>query len=154
VVIVQPTLALWPHFLRARARCLVVDLYNPTLIDCLTFLGPAGQPLHDYANIVACHLFFLRRGDVFLCAGERRPRSSLGVLSATGRLTPLNDADALLLRVPMGAETDPPVAPPERLLRGRWAPEEAELLVWPGGIYPWFDAITVVRALARLRRER
>jgi glycosyltransferase involved in cell wall biosynthesis len=154
VVIVQPTLALWPHFLRAHPRCLVVDLYNPTLIDCLTFLGPEGQPLHDYANTVACHLFFLRRGDVFLCAGERQRRYYLGALSATGRLNPLADADMLLRRVPMGTETDPPVAPPERLLRGRWAPDDAELLVWPGGIYPWFDALTVVRALARLRRER
>src|SRR6266568_896933 len=63
VVVVQPTLAQWPHFLRSRPRCLVVDLYNPTLLDCLTYLGPQKQHLHDYSNTVACHLFFLRRGD-------------------------------------------------------------------------------------------
>jgi glycosyltransferase involved in cell wall biosynthesis len=154
VVIVQPTLALWPHFLRSRPRCLVVDLYNPTLIDCLTFLGSEGQPLHDYANTVACHLFFLRQGDAFLCAGERQRRYYLGALSAAGRLNPLTDPAALLQVVPMGTEMEPPVAPAERLLRGKWASEDAELLVWPGGIYPWFDALTVVRALARLRRER
>jgi hypothetical protein len=36
-------------------------------------------------------------------------------------------------------------------LRGRIVPEDAELLLWPGGIYRWFEAATAVRALARLR---
>jgi glycosyltransferase involved in cell wall biosynthesis len=154
VVVVQPTLALWPHFLRPRPRCLVVDLYNPVLVDCLTFLKPEGQGLHDYANTVACHLFFLRHGDVFLCAGERQRRYYTGALSLAGRLNPLTNAEELLRPVPMGCDIEPPVAPGERLLRGTWAPEDAELLLWPGGIYPWFDAVTVVRALARLRAER
>lgn len=154
VVVVQPTPALWPHFLRARPRCLVVDLYNPTLLDCLTYLEPCGQHLHDYAHTVACHLFFLRRGDVFLCAGERQRRYTIGLLSAAGRLNPLTDPDKLLRIVPMGTEAELPAPPPAPLLRGRWVPEDAELLLWPGGIYPWFDALTVVRALARLHRER
>jgi glycosyltransferase involved in cell wall biosynthesis len=154
VVIVQPTLALWPHFLRSRPRCLVVDLYNPVLADCLTFLKPEGQGLHDYANTVACHLFFLRQGDVFLCAGERQRRYYTGALSITGRLNPLTDPEDLLRLVPMGTDIEPPSAPTEPLLRGKWVQEDAELLLWPGGIYPWFDALTVVRALARLRAER
>jgi glycosyltransferase involved in cell wall biosynthesis len=154
VVIVQPTLALWPHFLRARPRCLVVDLYNPTLVDCLTFLEPHGQHLHDYANVVGCHQFFMRRGDVFLCAGERQRRFYLGALSAVGRLNPLFDPDTLLRLVPMGTETEPPVPPAQPLLRGPLVPSDAELLLWPGGIYPWFDALTAIRALARLRAER
>jgi glycosyltransferase involved in cell wall biosynthesis len=154
VVIVQPTLALWPHFLRARPRCLVVDLYNPVLVDCPTFLKPEGQGLHDYANTVACHLFFLRHGDVFLCAGERQRRYYTGALSLAGRINPLTHREELLRLVPMGCDTEPPVAPAVPLLRGRWVPEAAELLLWPGGIYPWFDALTVIRALARLRAER
>jgi glycosyltransferase involved in cell wall biosynthesis len=154
VVIVQPTIGQWPHFLRSRPRCLVVDLYNPTLIDCLTYLGTQPQQLHHYGNTLACHLFFLRRGDAFLCAGERQRRYYLGALSAAGRLNALADLDRLLQLVPMGTETEPPKALPERLLRGRWAAEDAELLLWPGGIYPWFDALTAVRALARVRRER
>lgn len=154
VVVVQPSLAQWPHFLRSRPRCLVVDLYNPTLLDCLTYLGPQGQHLHDYGNTLACHLFFLRRGDAFLCAGQRQRCYTLGLLSAAGRLNALADLDRLLQVVPMGTETELPVAPPQRLLRGPWVAEDAELLLWPGGIYPWFDALTVVRALARLRSER
>ena len=153
VVVVQPTLAQWPHFLRSRPRCLVVDLYNPTLLDCLTYLGPQKQHLHDYSNTVACHLFFLRRGDVFLCAGQRQRRFYLGALSAAGRLNPLTDLERLLQVVPMGTESEPPVPPPQRLFRGRWVAEDAELLLWPGGIYPWFDALTVVRALACLRPD-
>jgi glycosyltransferase involved in cell wall biosynthesis len=153
VVVVQPTLALWPHFLRARPKCLVVDLYNPTLVDCLTFFEPRGQHLHDYAHTVACHLFFLRRGDAFLCAGQRQWRYYTGALSAAGRLNPLTHSEELLRLVPMGTETDLPSPPVVPLLRGRYVAEGAELLLWPGGIYPWFDALTVVRALARLRRE-
>src|SRR5262249_28663904 len=40
------------------------------------------------------------------------------------------------------------------LLRGRIVPADAELLVWPGGIYCWFEGVTVIRALAELQRDR
>src|SRR5712691_1162918 len=65
VVVVQPTMGMWPHFVRCRPRCLVVDVYAPMLLEAITFLQPQGQNLHDYSHLVACLLFFLRRGDVF-----------------------------------------------------------------------------------------
>jgi glycosyltransferase involved in cell wall biosynthesis len=154
VVVVQPTMGMWPHFLRSQPRCLVVDVYAPMLLEAITFLQPHGQHVHDYAHLVGCLLFFLRRGDVFLCAGQRQRRYYTGALSAAGRLNVLTDPEELLRVVPMGTEIEPPVAPAEPFLRGRWVPDDAELLLWPGGIYPWFDALTPVRALAHLRHDR
>jgi glycosyltransferase involved in cell wall biosynthesis len=154
VVVVQPTWEMWPHFARARPRCLVVDLYAPLLLEGVSFLKSSKRELDHYAHMVSCHLYFLRRGDAFLCAGERQRRYCTGALAAAGRLNPLTSLHEILRVVPMGTEPEPPAAPPEPLLRGRRVAEDAELLLWPGGIYPWFDALTVVRALARVRRDR
>jgi glycosyltransferase involved in cell wall biosynthesis len=154
-VVVAPAAPLMlPHFKRARPRCLVVDLYAPILLEAASFMKPDEAELASYAALVRCILFFLRRGDAFLCAGERQRFLYTGALASVGRLNPLTDLNELLLVVAMGTDPAPPEAPPAPVLRGRSIPQEAELVLWPGGIYPWFDALTAVRAFARVYRER
>lgn len=154
VVYVQATPTMWSHFVWSRPRALVVDLYAPILLEGASVMDRSSAGLEAYTRMVACVAFFLRHGDTFLCAGERQREYFLGALAAAGRLNALTSPDELLRVVPMGTEIDVPVAPAERLLRGRWVAEDAEIVLWPGGIYPWFDALTPVRALARLRCER
>jgi glycosyltransferase involved in cell wall biosynthesis len=154
-VVVAPAAPLMlPHFKHARPRCLVVDLYAPILLEAASFMERTEAELASCAVLVRCLLFFLRRGDAFLCAGERQRHLYIGALASTGRLNPLMDPSQLLLSVPMGTDTAPPVPPPAPVLRGHRVPLDAELVLWPGGIYPWFDALTVVRAFARVYRER
>jgi hypothetical protein len=70
-------------------------------------------------------------------------------------LNPLTDLDDLLRLAPMGVEAAPPAAPREgHLLRGKVVPTDAEVILWPGGIYGWFEGVTAVRAMARLREAR
>lgn len=154
VVYTQATPTMWSHFVWSQPRSLVVDLYAPILLEGSSMLERTPMGLEGHVRIVACLLFFLRHGDTFLCAGERQRDYYLGALAAAGRLNPLTDPNELLRIVPMGTEMDPPAVPGERLLRGRWVPEDAEIILWPGGIYPWFDGLTPIRALAHLRRER
>jgi glycosyltransferase involved in cell wall biosynthesis len=154
VVVVQATPFVMPHFEHARPRFLVADLYAPVLLEGASFMYGSHGELSNYAELVRSTLFFLRRGHAFLCAGERQRRYYTGALASTGRINALTAAKDLVRVVPMGIENEPLVEPAERLFRGRWVPEEAEVLLWPGGIYPWFDAATVVRAFARVRRAR
>jgi glycosyltransferase involved in cell wall biosynthesis len=155
VVIAQPGVGIAAAFSGLDRRCLVVDLYNPVVPEQMAVMAPSELNLKQFEWILRSYRYFLARGDFFLCAGERQRLFTLGALAHAGRLNPLTDLNDLLRLVPMGVESAPPPAQhTERLLRGRVVPADSELLLWPGGIYGWFEAVTAIRALALLRRTR
>ncbi|EQD32140.1 glycosyltransferase domain-containing protein, partial [mine drainage metagenome] len=94
----------------------------------------------------------LRGGDFFLCASEVQRDLWTGALLEAGRITPRTWAQDSSLRqlidvVPFGL----PGVPPEgergqrQLPVGNLAPDDVVLL-WGGGIYNWFDPLTLIRA--------
>ena len=155
VLVAQPGVEIAAALAGLEPRCLVVDLYNPVVPEQMAVMAPSEPNLKRLEWILRCYRYFLARGDFFLCAGERQRLFTLGLLAHAGRLNPLTDLNDLLRLVPMGVEAVPPRDPHgERLLRGRVVPTDAELLLWPGGIYGWFEAVTAIRALALLRKTR
>jgi GT2 family glycosyltransferase/glycosyltransferase involved in cell wall biosynthesis len=150
-------------WLKADARTAVVcDLYDPMHFEVLAQerdLDPARR--HDVTRATVGALTAqLERGDFFLCASERQRHLWLGHLSATGRLTPaLYDADpsarSLLAVAPFGLPDQPArrTGPgPRSLVDGIGGDDK--LIVWAGGVYSWFDPLTLVRAVDRLRERR
>lgn len=154
VVIVQPGGEVARALRGLASRCLVVDLYNPVVTELLALMPPTASGVRQFGDMLRWYRYFLQQGDFFLCAGERQRQLTLGALAHAGRLNPLIHMDDLLRLVPMGVDAPPGPAPSEPLLRGRVVPADAELLLWPGGIYRWFEAVTAVRALARVRETR
>lgn len=155
VVIVQPGTTVAAAFGGLETRCLVVDLYNPVMTEAQALTAPTPAGLEQLEWILCAYRYFLQRGDYFLCAGERQRWFTIGALAHAGRHNPLSDLNDLLHLVPMGVEATPPSASPDSpLLRGRVVPTNAELLIWPGGIYRWFEGVTAIRALHELRRNR
>jgi glycosyltransferase involved in cell wall biosynthesis len=80
----------------------------------------------------------------------------LGQLSALGRINPANYADdpdllGLLDVVPFGLDETPP-AHERSVLKGVWPgiAEDDKLLLWGGGLYNWFDPLSLIRAVADL----
>jgi glycosyltransferase involved in cell wall biosynthesis len=140
----------------AAARHLVADLYDPFPLE----------NLHMYDDRVAAERYRIashdrdvqtglaRAGDVFLCASERQRDFWLGWLSAVGRVNPyMHEADAamdrFLLVVPFGVPDQAPRPSPPRF-RGvvdGIRPDDL-IVVWGGGIWNWFDPLTVIRAAA------
>jgi glycosyltransferase involved in cell wall biosynthesis len=106
-----------------------------------------------YAN------FQLALADYVLCANERQRDSYIGVLASLGRLTPATyDADPTLRRLidvaPHGVRPEPFPRGPGGV-KGRYPGIEAgdKLLLWLGGILYWYDPITLLHALARVRQK-
>ena len=105
-----------------------------------------------YANLQ------LQVADYILCANERQRDAYVGVLGSIGRLTPsVYDADPTLRRLidvaPHGLRPEP--SPSRRPLRAGAIPgldPNDKLLLWLGGILYWYDPITLLRALARVRQ--
>jgi glycosyltransferase involved in cell wall biosynthesis len=140
----------------------VVDLYDPVPLELLEHYREAtprqarlGQRLAVLRLRRLC-----RRGDAFLCAGERQRDFWLGALAAAGRLNQATYGDdprleRLLMIVPFGLPSTPPVRTGPGL-RGRWPglrPED-RLLLWGGGVWNWLDPLTVIRAVGQIARKR
>jgi len=140
-------------FLPRLCRYLVVDLYDPYLFESL---AEADRRLGDWRYLRQWHLLNdqLRRGDFFICANERQWDYWLGRLCALGRLTPEEHKRdpsfrKLLDVVPFGMDAEPP-AHDRAVVKGVMPgiSKDDILLLWAGGIWPWFDPQTIIRAMS------
>jgi glycosyltransferase involved in cell wall biosynthesis len=148
-------------FLRGGRAALVVDLYDPFVLEGLP--AHAGASAEDRWNDHRGRARVLAEqmgdGDFFLCASERQRDYWLGALSALDRVNPATyDDDPTLRRlidvVAFGVPDDPPVQRAHGL-RGVVPGIGARdyVLLWGGGLWNWFDPLTLVRAVA-LAAER
>jgi glycosyltransferase involved in cell wall biosynthesis len=98
----------------------------------------------------------VRAGDVFLCASERQRDFWTGWLAAAGRVNPYTHAadpslSSLLLIVPFGLRDKPPTGT-QPVFRGVTPGISSGdfVVLWGGGIWNWFDPLTLIRAAAML----
>lgn len=139
---------------------LVVDGYDPLFAEWLEL----NQHRPDFESTWALRLRDLTHqylvGDFFICASERQRDWWLGLLEANGRINAYTFQDdssfrALVDVVPYGLPEGLPQHT-HNVIKGVWPGiEESDcLLLWGGGLWPWFDPQTAVRAVARLRTHR
>jgi GT2 family glycosyltransferase/glycosyltransferase involved in cell wall biosynthesis len=143
------------------AKIVVCDLYDPMHLELLEQgKGVADDKrAKDLAGVTKVLDEQLLRGDFFLCASERQRHFWLGHLAALGRLTPtLYDADpttqSLLAVVPFGLSAEPPVRTGPGLRASLGIGDSDHVVLWAGGVYSWFDPLTLVRAMDTLRQRR
>lgn len=150
--------------LREGTVPVVVDLYCPFVLENLEFHkgDPGGriQQRAAHSRDLAVLIRQLEMGDYFLCASEREADFVLGALLAAGRINPdTYTKDPMLRRlvgvVPFGVPKDPPVRR-RRAIREAWPRISAKdkVLIWGGGIQPWMDPETLIRAMAIARKKR
>lgn len=164
VVILQGhVLEMAPALKAEHSRKLVVcDLYDPMHLELLEQgkSAPDDQRAADLVGVTKVLDAQLERGDFFLCASERQRHFWLGHLAALGRLTPrLYDADpttqSLLAVVPFGLSAEPPVrTAPGLRAQVDGVDETDHVVLWAGGVYSWFDPLTLVTAIDRLRQRQ
>jgi hypothetical protein len=149
-------------FLKKTGKPLVVDIYDPFVLENLE--TNRARPIVERAGIHAVdlgvQLELLRAGDFFICASERQRDFWLGMLLALNRVDPvLYDADPEVRRlidvVPFGIPSEPP-RHTRPVLKGVVPGIGATdtVLLWGGGIWNWFDPLTLLHALAAVARRR
>ena len=148
--------------LRGTTKVMVVDLYDPLHLETLELTRFQAEPARstNVASSVRVLSEQLTRGDFFLCASDKQRDLWLGHLSAVGRINPATyDDDPSLRRlidvVPFGLPDHGPVHR-HPALKGVMAgiAEGDEVVLWGGGVYDWFDPITLIRAIDKLRARR
>ncbi|MFC0109920.1 glycosyltransferase [Kibdelosporangium aridum] len=145
--------------LKTSPKIVVCDIYDPMHLEQLE----QGKDLTDArrAHVVEVVTEVLSnqllRGDFFLCASERQRHFWLGHLGAIGRLSPtLYDSDpsvrSLLAIAPFGLSAKPPqrTGPGPRDLVDSIGQDD-KVIIWAGGIYNWFDPLTLLHAIDRMR---
>ncbi|TVT35148.1 glycosyltransferase [Amycolatopsis rhizosphaerae] len=143
-------------------KIVVCDLYDPMHLELLEQgkSAPDDRRAADLAGVTRVLDAQLERGDFFLCASQRQRHFWLGHLAALGRLSPrLYDADpttrSLLAVVPFGLPAEPPVRTgPGLRAQLDGIAETDHVVLWAGGVYSWFDPLTLIRAIEELRQRR
>jgi hypothetical protein len=147
-----------PYPLLARLdKYVVVDLYDPYLLAVLAQFDKDTISLNASYNLM--HQVLERHmalADFSVCASERQRDYWLGRYCALGRLTPdiykIDRSFRKLIDVaPFGVQPQPP----QRTGSGMKGTvpgidKDDFVLLWGGGLWEWFDPLTVVEAVCRL----
>lgn len=141
-------------FLHTTATRLVVDLYDPTILENLHYY--LDEPLDAQTALnrhgVAITNLVLRLGDYFICGNERQRDFWLGLLAANERVNPqtFNDDPSLrsLIDVVGIGFPNRELNPSSTLLRGKHEniPDDAQIVLWGGGIWNWLDPLSLIQA--------
>jgi GT2 family glycosyltransferase len=136
----------------------LVDIYDPFHLEGLE-LRREESPVERFATARSDNRVLndqLQRGDFFVCASDKQRDFWLGQLTAVGRVNPATyDQDASLRELldvaPFGLPAEPP-RKTEQVIKGvlDGIAEDDFLLLWGGGIYNWFDPLTLIRAVGQV----
>jgi glycosyltransferase involved in cell wall biosynthesis len=160
-VLTTPCLPRVMRALRRSGARLVFDLYDPEpleLVPGFPGLRPSirrALAAFSIDRVTAA----LRIGHQFLCSSERQRDLWLGLMLAerlldTGRYDSDPSMRSLIDVVPFGLPEDPPTPGPGPRERFAAIGPHDEVILWNGGLWPWFDAATPIRAVAELAERR
>lgn len=164
VVIAQ---SLHPTLLRAvRAANIryIADLYDPIVLENLEAQRewplPQQERQHDFFLSVMNEQ--LAVADHILCASDRQRDYLLGALTSLGRLTPAEyrenpSLEHVISLLPFGYANEPPEVDNRHALAEfvpRFNSQKDHVLIWGGGIWNWFDPLSVIEAVAHLAAKR
>ncbi len=161
VVIIQGHLIEQHHWLRTTDKLLVADIYDPFHLEVLEQardLAPNDRRVTTRLTVEVLNEQ-LSRGDFFLCASEKQRDFWLGQLTAVGRINPATydqheNLQSLIAIAPFGIDEEPPVHTTKVLrdvVPGIGANDK--VILWGGGVYNWFDPLTLLHAVDKLRHR-
>jgi len=137
---------------------IVADIYDPKHLEQLE--QTVGMPEEDRLKAILETAEVLNdqieRADFMMCASEKQRDFWLGQLAAVYRVNPFTYGDDPSLRrllsvVPFGIQDQPPVQRTHGI-KGvvPGISETDKVILWGGGIYNWFDPITLIEAVEML----
>jgi len=159
VIIFQGFLLEAAPWLTGSSKIIVADVYDPFHLEQLEQardLGSEGRAtsVQETTRILNEQL---QRADFVLCASGKQRDFWLGQLAGQGRINPTvydedRSLDSLISVVPFGISDEAPVQA-RHAIKGTVAgigPHD-KVILWGGGIYNWFDPLTLIHAIDRLR---
>jgi glycosyltransferase involved in cell wall biosynthesis len=162
VIITQGIVLSTYPFLAHLGKPLALDFWIPFVLERLHVDTDttAGKGLFSYESYLGSQALQVRWADFIFCNSEKQRDYWLGVMSVLGRVNPYTHTDDPTLRrtidvVPFGLPSEPP-RHTRQVLKGVYPGIAAEdkVLLWLSGIWNWFDAPTLIRAMACISERR
>ncbi|HEY9773641.1 MAG TPA: glycosyltransferase family 4 protein [Planktothrix sp.] len=150
----------FPGLTRA-GKYLAVDLYDPYLFSLLEQYDE--DPVTASSSYRLMHQVLEKHmlsADFCVCASERQRDYWLGRFCALGRISPeVYKFDRSLRKlidvVPFGTQEQPAERTGPGGIKGKvkGIGVDDKVLLWGGGIWDWFDPLTIVRAVAAVKEK-
>lgn len=139
----------------------IIDAYDPAALELLEIFKTFPYRIRKSAHgaIVANTLFNFRMADSIICASEKQRDLWLGFLLGSKLITlPRYDQDNSLRQfidvVPFGLSSHAPKKTGPGLREKYGFSQSDKLIVWGGGIWDWFDPLSLVRAIKMISQSR
>lgn len=143
-------------------KFLIMDIYDPyNLASLAEYKDESIDKRLKVHKLVHYNLNEqLYYGDFFICASERQRDFWLGMLAALNRVNPYSYNEDSTLRkmidvVPFGLPDSKPIHI-RQVLKGKveGIKKDDFVIIWGGGIYNWFDPLTLIKAMAEISKMR
>lgn len=162
VIVFQGHLLAMHPWLKDSKKVIVADIYDPMHLEQLE--QGKDRSWDDRVSlgldVVSVLNDQILRADFMVCASEKQRDFWMGQLAGMGRINPATyDQDASLRQlldvVPFGLDATPPEQT-RHAIKGTvpGIGEHDKVILWGGGIYNWFDPLTLIRAVASLVERR
>ena len=140
---------------------IILDAYDPITIEALEANShdkfEARKAVNKILLMEQSSSFFF--ADSVICASEKQRDFWLGVLSSMNKINPaVYDKDNSLRNiidvVPFGLSSTPPKISSSHVLRKKFGLKSTDfVLLWGGGIWNWFDPISLIEAVAEISKK-
>jgi glycosyltransferase involved in cell wall biosynthesis len=150
-------------YARRKRKRVIFDLYAPVPLEFLLFryfsnTGFGKLEKHEFADTVERYKRYATLGDYFVCSNERQRDMWTGFFLANNTLEDrqesFTDISKLIGLCPMGISEETPEHT-ENVLRGTvpGIGKDDFVLLWTGGLWDWFDPLSVIKATEDVRQD-
>ena len=152
-------------YCKEKSIYIVFDVYAPVPTENLALFMLGGDEItHDtdynYKQSFASYKMFFQYGDLFLFSNKRQLDFWSGYVFGTGIVSvsgyvkrPFLDR---FIYAPMGFDASEKISHTKNVIRKKikGINETDKILLWTGGIWNWFDAQILIKAMKELKNER
>lgn len=134
---------------------LILDCYVPIYIEVSA--RDSEDKVTEYSNYSHDILHYnkaLKRGDYFLCANTPQKHLYMGALSALGIINPYSYKKERVIVVPFGVESELNIDKPHNPYLDLGIKKDDFVLLWFGGLYPWFNIKPLLNTIKKLSTEQ
>ena len=137
----------------------ILDAYDPMAIESLEANKSKGIGERILLNklLLTVQSSSFCFADSVICASEKQRDLWLGVLSTMNKITPNtydedNSLRNLIDVVPFGISSKNPVKQKSNIFKQKFGIDNSDfVLLWGGGIWNWFDPLTLIKAVTNLK---
>lgn len=151
------------NFLKKNNIRYIADLYDPLTVEVLEYTkfdSHRTQKNTFWFNYWSL-LLQLEAADHILCSSDRQKDFYLGILSDRGKITPKEylsnpNFDQAISLAPFGLRKRPPKMA-DQFSIDKIFPQikpQDKIVFWGGGIWDWFDPLTVLEAMKKIAQKR